>query len=77
MRSVVPPQFRLNNFKVEKALSGGPQLETLVDGFNITLSRKDIQTLKDMTWLNDEVRYSSDVSEVDSSSSIIGQGVNL
>ena len=34
---------------------GGPQLETLVEGFNITLARKDIQTLKDMTWLNDEV----------------------
>lgn len=41
--------------EVEKAMYGGPQLETLVEGFNITLARKDIQTLKDMTWLNDEV----------------------
>lgn len=51
-----------NSSKVEKALSGGPQLETLVDGFNITLSRKDIQTLKDMTWLNDEVSIAQGAS---------------
>jgi len=50
-----PPLTQQMMDEVEKALCGGPQLETLVDGFNITLSRKDIQTLKDMTWLNDEV----------------------
>jgi len=50
-----PPLTQQMMDEVDKALSGGPQLETLVDGFNITLSRKDIQTLKDMTWLNDEV----------------------
>ncbi|KAL5261127.1 hypothetical protein ACHWQZ_G006985 [Mnemiopsis leidyi] len=50
-----PPLTQQMMDEVEKALSGGPQLETLVDGFNITLTRKDIQTMKDMTWLNDEV----------------------
>ena len=40
---------------VDRALSGGPLMETLVDHFNIGITRKDVQTLKDLTWLNDEV----------------------
>ena len=35
-------------------------METLVDHFNIGITRKDVQTLKDLTWLNDEVGMSYD-----------------
>jgi sentrin-specific protease 1 len=41
--------------EVCKVLSGGPSQEILVNGFNMTLSRSDLQTLSDNTWLNDEV----------------------
>lgn len=50
-----PPLTQQMMDEVDKALVGGPQLATLVEGFNISLSRKDLLTLKDMTWLNDEV----------------------
>lgn len=41
--------------EVERCLTGGPMMETLVEAFNIALTRKDMITLKDLTWLNDEV----------------------
>ena len=41
--------------EVNKALYGGPQLKTLVEDFNLTLLRNDIQTLGDGAWLNDQV----------------------
>ena len=32
-----------------------PEDEILVRGFNIDIRRKDLQTLKGLNWLNDEV----------------------
>eukprot|EP00116_Pleurobrachia_bachei_P005880 sb/3466142/ len=50
-----PPLTEEMMMAVDRALSGGPLMETLVDHFNIGITRKDVQTLKDLTWLNDEV----------------------
>jgi sentrin-specific protease 1 len=41
--------------EVRNALSGGPEEEILVNHSGMTLSRKDIRTLRDMSWINDEV----------------------
>lgn len=40
---------------VEQALYPAPASEVLVSGFNTDILRKDIQTLRDKNWLNDEV----------------------
>ena len=41
--------------RIKEALEGGPDEEILVTEFNITLRRLDIKTLKDLSWVNDEV----------------------
>lgn len=41
---------------VSRALRGGSQDEVLSEGFRLTITRKDLQTLNHLNWLNDEVR---------------------
>ncbi|KAL2104266.1 hypothetical protein ACEWY4_001134 [Coilia grayii] len=41
--------------EVTKALRGGNQDEVLSEGFRLTITRKDLQTLSHLNWLNDEV----------------------
>lgn len=41
--------------QIDNALINSPQDETLANAFNISICRKDIQTLKGLNWLNDEV----------------------
>lgn len=41
--------------QVSQALKGGSQDEVLSEGFRLTITRKDIQTLNNLNWLNDEV----------------------
>lgn len=40
---------------VSRALRGGSQDEILSEGFRLTITRKDLQTLSHLNWLNDEV----------------------
>ncbi|TRY54301.1 hypothetical protein DNTS_021281 [Danionella cerebrum] len=40
---------------VNRALRGGSQDEVLSEGFRLTITRKDLQTLSHLNWLNDEV----------------------
>ncbi|XP_012697180.2 sentrin-specific protease 1 [Clupea harengus] len=40
---------------VSRALRGGNQDEVLSEGFRLTITRKDLQTLSHLNWLNDEV----------------------
>jgi len=41
--------------KVKRALAPGNSKEVFVEGFNAEITRGDISTLRDATWLNDEV----------------------
>ncbi|KAK6308415.1 hypothetical protein J4Q44_G00216860 [Coregonus suidteri] len=41
--------------EVGRALRGGSQDEVLSEGFRLTITRKDLQTLSHLNWLNDEV----------------------
>ncbi|KAJ8265675.1 hypothetical protein COCON_G00147740 [Conger conger] len=41
--------------QVSQALKAGSQDEVLSEGFRLTITRKDIQTLNNLNWLNDEV----------------------
>ncbi|XP_062871514.1 sentrin-specific protease 1 [Trichomycterus rosablanca] len=41
--------------EVNRALRGGSQDEVLSEGFRLTITRKDLQTLSNLNWLNDEV----------------------
>lgn len=41
---------------MSRALRGGSQDEVLSKGFRLTITRKDLQTLNHLNWLNDEVR---------------------
>ncbi|KAG7261393.1 hypothetical protein CRUP_036566 [Coryphaenoides rupestris] len=53
-----PPEFpellQEMNEEVNRALRGRPD-EVLSEGFGLSLTRKDLQTLSDLNWLNDEV----------------------
>ena len=40
---------------VNVAMRGSPH-EVLSEGFGLSLTRKDLQTLSNLNWLNDEVR---------------------
>ncbi|XP_074538084.1 sentrin-specific protease 1 [Halichoeres trimaculatus] len=40
---------------VNRALRGGSPHEVLSEGFGLSLTRKDLQTLSNLNWLNDEV----------------------
>lgn len=42
--------------EVSRAWRGGSQDEMLSEGFRLTITRKDLQTLSNLNWLNDEVR---------------------
>lgn len=42
--------------EVSRALKGGNCHEVLSEGFGLSLTRKDLQTLSNLNWLNDEVR---------------------
>ncbi|CAG07397.1 unnamed protein product, partial [Tetraodon nigroviridis] len=41
--------------EVNRALKGGNCHEVLSEGFGLSLTRKDLQTLSNLNWLNDEV----------------------
>ncbi|XP_073327177.1 sentrin-specific protease 1 [Pagrus major] len=41
--------------EVNRALRGGGSHEVLSEGFGLSLTRKDLQTLSNLNWLNDEV----------------------
>lgn len=41
--------------EVSQALRGGSQDDVLSEGFRLTITRKDLQTLSHLNWLNDEV----------------------
>ncbi|XP_068996649.1 sentrin-specific protease 1 [Embiotoca jacksoni] len=41
--------------EVNRALRGGSPHEVLSEGFGLSLTRKDLQTLSNLNWLNDEV----------------------
>uniref|UniRef100_A0A3Q3F1X1 SUMO specific peptidase 1 n=1 Tax=Labrus bergylta TaxID=56723 RepID=A0A3Q3F1X1_9LABR len=41
--------------EINKALRGGGSHEVLSEGFGLSLTRKDLQTLSNLNWLNDEV----------------------
>ncbi|MCI4387641.1 hypothetical protein PGIGA_G00076500 [Pangasianodon gigas] len=41
--------------EVNQALRGGSQDDVLSEGFRLTITRKDLQTLSHLNWLNDEV----------------------
>lgn len=40
---------------IKKVLFGGPQGEVIINKFNMSITRTDLNTLCGMTWLNDEV----------------------
>jgi sentrin-specific protease 1 len=40
---------------INQALIPSPQDEVLVEGFSVKLTRRDIQTLRGLNWLNDEI----------------------
>lgn len=42
--------------EVNRVLRGGNPHEVLSEGFGLSLTRKDLQTLSNLNWLNDEVR---------------------
>lgn len=41
--------------EIEKAMQPNPPSEVLTQGFGINITRKDIETLAGLNWLNDEV----------------------
>lgn len=42
--------------EVYRVLRGGSSHDVLSEGFGLRLTRKDLQTLSNLNWLNDEVR---------------------
>lgn len=50
-----PPLTPEMEAEIDRALRGGGAGETLIDAFNQSITRRDVNTLKDLTWLNDEV----------------------
>ncbi len=56
---IEPDEFPELNTEQERlinnALINNPQDEVLANAFNISITRKDIQTLKGLNWLNDEI----------------------
>lgn len=42
--------------EIKSVFRGGNQDEVLSEAFRLTITRKDIQTLNNLNWLNDEVR---------------------
>lgn len=43
--------------EIKNVFRGGNQDEVLSEAFRLTITRKDIQTLNNLNWLNDEVRH--------------------
>lgn len=41
--------------EIKSVFRGGNQDEVLSEAFRLTITRKDIQTLNNLNWLNDEV----------------------
>lgn len=41
--------------EVNRLLRGGSSHDVLSEGFGLSLTRKDLQTLSNLNWLNDEV----------------------
>lgn len=49
--------------EIKNVFRGGNQDEVLSEAFRLTITRKDIQTLNNLNWLNDEVRGLSEAGE--------------
>lgn len=49
-----PPLGEINEF-IEEILDGKDYNETLIEAFDIPISKKDLETLEGLNWLNDEV----------------------
>lgn len=48
--------------EVNRVLRGGSSHEVLSEGFGLSITRKDLQTLSHLNWLNDEVSAHSALS---------------
>lgn len=55
--NVYLPCLRLKEMEAEvyRVLRGGSSHDVLSEGFGLRLTRKDLQTLSNLNWLNDEV----------------------
>ncbi|KAI5806705.1 hypothetical protein DFH27DRAFT_354688 [Peziza echinospora] len=52
---IVKPLSRATLSEVEKVLSDRNQGRPLIEKFRVTIHTKDVQTLREKTWLNDEI----------------------
>ncbi|XP_045512795.1 sentrin-specific protease 1-like isoform X1 [Pieris brassicae] len=51
----LPPLTAEQEKLVSRALGPGPQGQVLIEKFNLRITRRDLQTLSGLNWLNDEV----------------------
>ncbi|CAK1544274.1 unnamed protein product [Leptosia nina] len=51
----LPPLTPEQENLVSKAMGPGPQGQVLIEKFNLRITRRDLQTLSGLNWLNDEV----------------------
>ncbi|KAL2293768.1 hypothetical protein Nmel_018829, partial [Mimus melanotis] len=51
----VPPPAQEMEKEIKSLFRGGNQDEVLSEAFRLTITRKDIQTLNNLNWLNDEI----------------------
>lgn len=51
---MLSPSVKEMEADVNRALRGGGSHEVLSEGFGLSLTRKDLQTLSNLNWLNDE-----------------------
>ncbi|KAK6640415.1 hypothetical protein RUM44_012109 [Polyplax serrata] len=51
----LPELSEEQEMKIQKAIEREPRQEVLVEGFGIRITRRDMQTLRGLNWLNDEV----------------------
>lgn len=50
------PSLQEMEKEIKSLFRGGNQDEVLSEAFRLTITRKDIQTLNNLNWLNDEVK---------------------
>jgi len=46
---------------ITRALQSHPPTQIIAEGFHLQITRKDLQTLNGLNWLNDEVRLNIDI----------------
>lgn len=59
--------------EIKSLFRGGNQDEVLSEAFRLTITRKDIQTLNNLNWLNDEVTFPKNSRFPPISSSLEGE----